>query len=400
MLTYVALLIGLFAVMFAVFYIAERQIFAPWSVTLGVWVIVLCAYLGVHEELYAVSDNFLKCLVLWVTLFSISSYLAYKGTPAYKSPQWEPCEKNINIITILTIVIVPFAVYRAVQHAAMLGDPAGLFISLREQAIDPEQNKLGVAKYFVYVVNVLLMIEVTRKTIRKKRLAIIIVMCLLFLLATMAKQTLFMYLFTSLYLLHDDKRISMKPIIIIALVMIATVPLMAMLKSGSDGQDADAEFVGSLLMTYSVASIVAFDYITPCSSVWWGEETFRPFYNILHGLGFNVPTTDVIQDFIYVPMVTNVYTIMSPFYKDFGVEGVCFFAVFEGVLFGIIFKYAKTGNNIVRYIYAYLFSQLVMQFFDEEFFKAISSIIQVTLLLLICHTNFRLTRHLKKEVAQ
>ena len=396
-LTFVILLGVLFSALFVVSYIAEKQIFSPWSVTLGVWVIVLCAYLGVHKELYAISFNFVKCLAVWVLTFSFSSYAAYKLTPAYKKPQWVPCEKNIDIITLITVILVPLAVYKAIQHAAMLGDPEGLFLTLREQAIDPEENQLGFVKYFVYIANVLLMIEVCRTKIRKGRLVVISFICFLFFIATMAKQTLFMYLFTSLYLLYDNKKITLRPIAITAVLLILSIPLMYLLRGG-EGEETDAEFIGSLLMTYSVASLISFDYIVPSSSFWWGEETFRPFYNVLHALGFNVGTTSLIQDFVYVPMITNVYTVMAPFYKDFGIWGIFTFALFEGILYGVLFKYSKTGNNLVRYLYAYMFSQLVMQFFDEEFFKAFSSIIQIIIVLLFCHIKFKYEWPLKQSI--
>lgn len=394
MLTYVALLIGLFAVMFAVFYIAERQIFAPWSVTLGVWVIVLCLYLAVHEELYAISGNFVRCLTLWVTLFSCSSFAVYKLTPNYKKEEWQPCERNIDILTLITLIVVPFAVYKAVQHAALLGSPAGILATLREQAVTPEENQLGFAKYFVYVIAVLLMIEINRVQLRKKRLLIVCGLCVLFFVATMAKLTLSTYLFSALYLLYANKRITLKPIFFTAVAIIALIPILYFAR-GSE-EESDAELVGSLLMTYSVASLVAFDYIVPGSSAAWGAATFRPVYNVMQGLGFNVHAEAALQDFIYVPMITNVYTVMFPFYKDFGTTGVAVFAILIGAFVGFIYKQGQTGNTLLKYLYAYIFTLLIMQFFDELIMQGISAILQITILLLLCHLKIKFTWPTKK----
>lgn len=369
-------------------YMPERQIFSPWNTTLIVWIIILSVYLLVHNELYPVSRQFVYGITIWVITFTLSSVGAFILFPSYKKEPWSVCEKNVDVITIIALVLVPLAVYKAVQHAVMLGSPEGLFYTLREQAIDPEENQLGLVKYFVYVINVLLIVEVSRDKIRKWRLLLVILLCFLFFIATMGKMTLFMYLFTSLYILYEKRKISLKPIFYGSLFLVVLVPLMFFLRSGSD-EETGVELVGNLLVIYTVTSIIAFGNLSPCSSTLWGESTLRFFYGVLNALGINVGTPPpIVQDFCNTPLPTNVYTVMSSYFKDFGYTGIFAFALIEGLLLGAIYKYSKTGNNLMMYLYAYIFTYLVTQFVDEQIFQGLSSIIQMVILILLCHVRF------------
>lgn len=395
MLTNIIILIFVFAGMLSFFllsprfcsYLPKRQIFSPWNTTLIVWIIILTLYTFVHKELYAVSEQFVYGLTIWVFTFVITSAVTFVVFPSYKKSPWKVCEKNVDIITLITLILVPMAVYKAVQHAFMLGSPEGIFSTLREQAVNPEENQLGIVKYFVYVINVLLMIEISREKRRKWRLRLVILFCFLFFIATIAKITLFMYIFSSLYLLYENKRISLKPILIGSIFLIALVPIMYLLRSGND-QETDTELVANLIIIYMISSIVAFGNITPCSSLQWGETSLRFFYSFLHMLGVNVDVSKTtLQDFCYTPLPTNVYSVLFPYYKDFGHVGIFAFALIEGIMIGIIYKYSKTGNNLMKYLYAYIFTLLIMQFMDEQIFQGLSSIIQMTVLIFICHIN-------------
>lgn len=391
MLTNIVFLIIIFSLIVTVSLILKHQILSPWSITPFIWAVILFLYICVKDELYAVPTQFVTGITIWVLTFSGASFIAYSFFPKYKKRPWAVCDKNVDIITLMTLILVPFAVYKAIQHAVMMASPEGLFYTLREQAVNPEENQLGIVKYFIYVINVLLIIELNRDKIRKRRLSLIVILCILFFIATMAKLTLLMYIFSGLYILYNKKRISLKPIALFIFFIISLVPIMQLLRQGGDN-NTDGEMIGNILLIYTISSIIAFGTITPYSSMQWGETTFRPFYNILHSLGFNVMPTEALQDFELVPMPTNVYTVMFPYYKDFGFEGIFIFALLEGIAIGAIYKYSKSGCNIMTYLYAYIFTLLIMQFFDELIMQGISAILQTIIIIIICHTNISLRK--------
>lgn len=367
-----------------------RHIFSPWIVTIGVWVIIFLIYLFAKDELYALPDNFLVGVTLWISFFCATSYAAYRLTPRYEAPAWRVCERHVNLLLVLAIILVPVAVVKAVQQALLLASPADLAVALREQAITPEENQMGVVKYFVYIINVLLMIELDRDVWKKKRIVILVVLSALFFVATMAKLTLFTFLFSSIYILYCKNRIKLKHIAIVAFSLIALIPIMYFMRS--DSAATSTLTVGNLILIYMVSSMIAFGYISPASSHLWGEATFRPFYHILQVLGFNYSPSESLQDFVAVPLPTNVYTVMFPYYKDFGMVGIVAFAILEGILIGFVYKKSLTGCNILKYLYAYIFTMLMLQFFDEQIFQGFSSILQTIIIILFCHVSLRLKK--------
>ena len=121
-------------------YMPERQIFSPWDTTLIVWIVILSLYVLVHDELYPVSEQFVCGITIWVFTFSLSSVVSFILFPSYKKEKWEVCEKNVDFITVLALVLVPFAVYKAVQHAYMIGSPEELFYTLLFEHLLAKKN--------------------------------------------------------------------------------------------------------------------------------------------------------------------------------------------------------------------------------------------------------------------
>lgn len=92
MLTNIIILIFVFTGMLSFFllsprfcsYLPKRQIFSPWNTTLIVWIIILTLYTFVHKELYAVSEQFVYGLTIWVFTFVITSAVTFVVFPSYK----------------------------------------------------------------------------------------------------------------------------------------------------------------------------------------------------------------------------------------------------------------------------------------------------------------------------
>ena len=102
------------------------------------------------------------------------------------------------------------------------------------------------------------------------------------------------------------------------------------------------------------------------------------------------------QDFVYVPLPTNVYTIFQPFFQDFSYREVAFFAMLYGTVTGFLYRMYKNGNGICRCIYTYFVYVLVLQFFKENIFMNIVMIMQFVLFtMLIQQQTLRLNMKFK-----
>jgi oligosaccharide repeat unit polymerase len=79
----------------------------------------------------------------------------------------------------------------------------------------------------------------------------------------------------------------------------------------------------------------------------------------------------------FASYLINVYTVFSPYYRDFGVVGVGLFLGVLGALHGWIFRQLKTGMPIIIVANALLFYALIMQFFQDQYFSLMSQWIQL-----------------------
>ena len=145
-----------------------------------------------------------------------------------------------------------------------------------------------------------------------------------------------------------------------------------------------------LIVLYMGSGMPSFDnHVNTNSSEHWGENTFCLFYAINNKLGlsdiepvrpnhdFNV---SVINNAKYD---TNIYTVIYPFYKDFGYVGIVIFAIITGLLFGYIFKMAQQGDMFGLCLYALFAICLIMEFMDDIFYTTLSQYIQYFLIGII-----------------
>ncbi|MCC8069839.1 MAG: oligosaccharide repeat unit polymerase, partial [Ruminococcus sp.] len=129
---------------------------------------------------------------------------------------------------------------------------------------------------------------------------------------------------------------------------------------------------------YILSPSVAFETLTPESGEYWGANTFPFFYILLNHISdFNYDIVLKLKEFVYVPLPTNVYTIMQPYYEDFGFVGVFIFGIINGSFIGFIYRRAIKGKPISKCLYVYLLQILILQFFQENLFVSLSVLIQI-----------------------
>ena len=88
--------------------------------------------------------------------------------------------------------------------------------------------------------------------------------------------------------------------------------------------------IADVLGIYIYSPLVALGLLE--NTIHFGEYTFRIFYAVSYYFGFSeLPPQETILDYVNVPFPTNVYTVMQPFYSDFGLLGVFLGAIFYGL---------------------------------------------------------------------
>lgn len=111
-----------------------------------------------------------------------------------------------------------------------------------------------------------------------------------------------------------------------------------------------------------------------------GNNTLRFFLKL--GMSLNlIPERKVIsfvQEYVYVPYPTNVYTFYSPYIRDFGKLYAWLMLGLYGILQTYLYNRAKCLNCTRSLLYyAFLLSPLLLSFFGDQYLTSISSWLQI-----------------------
>ena len=172
-----------------------------------------------------------------------------------------------------------------------------------------------------------------------------------------------------------------------------------LMRAVENSQYAKEETLLGFIGMYLLSPPIAFCQIPQEISSQFGTNTFESIYFYLNKLGLgNFIVKEKLQEFVYVPVSTNVYTIFQPFYLDFGYRGIAFFAGVYGVLSGILYKLFVENNAVGKCLYTYMIYALVLQFYQENIFLSLQFYIELSFFIFIfCQDIVKLVPSFKKK---
>lgn len=378
------------------------DIFAPFVITPLVWAFLLFCFLVFPHNLYPIGGKFLGNLLVWVIFFFLSSLLAYYKTSATSeaTAQLLPNSRIINLYATLTIVLMPIVIAVTIW-TAFINDPVNMFRYLRVMNTgideDIEAPDLGILNYFVALAYITLFFALLY--IKKKWVVgTIILINILLAFIAMAKMIFLSVILSSLYVLYVKKIVKVRHIAYGLLVFIAISLVLQSLRAATSQDDVSAVNSLDFFVLYMLTQMPAFEhFVTPDSAVYWGENSFRFFYAILYAFGSDIPPIDTILGFVSTPVETNTFTILYPFYTDFGTIGVFIFSIIYGLMYGYLYKKTVTGSRMALIIYAMLLNYIILQFFAEIIFTNLSMEIQHLFFAILPFLKFRYNRYNETE---
>lgn len=134
---------------------------------------------------------------------------------------------------------------------------------------------------------------------------------------------------------------------------------------------------------YITSPMVAFEHLRVTISDTFATNTLNDFYPQLLRFGIHVDVIDRLQEFVMVPIPTNVYTIMQPFYNDFGSVGVAFFGFLYGSTFGFVYCKFREGSDVYKCFYTYLVEVIIIQFYNENLIQVFHLVWEAAIIVVI-----------------
>lgn len=369
------------------------NIFSPWALTIGIWCIDLALCFLQKDMLYPIQPLFWKCLAIWLPLFCTASFFscsfAQKGKALEEDTGMKVNMMMFNILWCISMILSPLYLYKVLGVVTQF-DTENLLYNIRILAVSGESGSLILNS--VQAINIALFISAIwlYPKVSKIRIVTIIVAYLVVEFAMMEKSGILIMILSTLFVLYQKKVIHVRTI---AVIMTCTILLFFFINMSKEEKDQDSATFLDFFGMYVTTPAVAFSYLHQSIQSQFGLNTFSQVFQYSNLLGFNFEYVDRLQDFMLVPIPTNVYTIFQPFYEDFGITGVAFFAVFYGTFFGWIYGKHRSGNFYCRLLYTYAVEIVIIQFYNENMLQNLFQSVGFTFwTFLLAQQTFMLTK--------
>ena len=359
--------------------------FAPWNIHLLHWAIVLLMLWATAESLFPTTPRLWHSLGIWVPVFVLASFFAYWPCDVVKPKQSEPGQIGRWVFygfLGLSLLLTPFYL-RAVwiNVSEMHWSTAGELVrALRDLALeDRGYGLLG----WAFVLNKLLFVAALcwRRQLPWWSWTIVIGLNVLTAASVMEKGYLAFLLIVAAWLLYEQNVLKMWHIGLVVALALVGAYFFTLIRTYAETDAQDLMSFSDFFAIYVTSSSVAYCYMPTGAEMQFGEKSFFMVYHILNRLG--VGSFDVmqrVQPFINVPVETNTYTVMQPFFLDFGYKGLAFFAYVFGIVSGALYRWHRQGKIWVTCMYAIVLAALCTQFHQEELLGNIVQNIQYAVL--------------------
>jgi oligosaccharide repeat unit polymerase len=374
-----------------------------------IWLAIVVLFQLSGDLLYPLKDRFYTCVIIWVALMSVTSIITYYAFPAksgFQQPQGTtPIQQDLNInnffftvFFVISMVCTPLYLYNIYKIISMFGTEE-LFFNLRVLANEGEKSMVQTILTYVGAINQALFVICIWRYPKGNKLILtaVILANLMCSIAIMEKGVLFFMLFVTLFVLYEKRRIKISSIAFWSIVLLLVFYGINVLRTPENAAK-EPTFV-DFFNVYILSPSVAFERTQEKLTEQFGSRSFAFIYALFTRLGLgNFVVEPKLQEFVYVPIPTNVYTIFQPFFQDFGYKGVAFFATVYGTFTGWLYRQCNNGGAISKCVYAYVIEILILQFYQENLILSMSMMIQYCFVFFfVLQTRFSITLKVDKN---
>lgn len=371
------------------------NIFSPWFITIGIWAAILVGLYVEPDELYPLSEQFYICLAIWLVVFCSSSFMTFNFMPRRAQSNRTrlvtvPFNSFVfNVFFVISVAITPLYLYSILKIVSQFG-AEDMIANIRIFAVHGNESFGYLSLSYVLNQALLIMVLWRYPCIPLWKLLVIYCMALMNAFAIMEKGMLFFIIIVTLFVLYEKRRLRMRSIILSMGIIVFMFFAINLSRATEESGYAEETTLLDFFAMYVLSPPVAFGTLSPDISLLPGSHTFQAVYKLLNsrGLGNFAVENDRVQDFVFVPIPTNIYTIFQPFFEDFKYRGIAFFALIYGMFYGWMYRLYQNGNAVGKNIYTYLVFVLVLQFYQENLILNIVQFSQFVFLVMLVQQQF------------
>ncbi|MEO6187691.1 MAG: O-antigen polymerase [Ginsengibacter sp.] len=382
----------------------RKRILHPAVLFSLVWLVVISAHLffsfTVLDELPPLSITTYLVFFIGALSFSLGAFIEtimfQKGSlvtemPALEISTGENKISNRLLYILLAIVVAGLPFFLQASYRIFIASNIdNFFVGLRSELLYGDED-IGPLKY-LFAFSLVVFAFVLQSSLKKQnlngRILVIIGFISTMIYAVfMTGRLLFLFVlavYLGMRFIHGRSFSTKKVFGLAALFMIVFIIFGVVYGKGGNIEGSAYENMkpaaeGTAI--YMVASLNALDkeMQNPFLVNYNGNNSLRFFLKVAKTLNIipNAEVSDLIPDFVLVPYPTNVYTMYSPYIRDFGIVYAWLIVAFLGFLQAYLFNKAIEKKTFrFSFWYSLLLFPLIISFFADQYFSLLSFWIQ------------------------
>ena len=384
--------------------LSKKKLFSPPVLFSLVWVVILALHFlfrfTILNQLTPLHPETFLVLFFGAVFFSLGSFLIIgnfeKGNSSsaiQASPQNNSLEVNLLLrVSVLAIVLIGLPFYIEASYRVFLASNIdNFFVGLRLELSYGDED-IGITKYltflsfFVFAINYYVLLREKNK-LNQGLVVLSLLVALIY--SIFATGRTYYFIIFSVYLginYFYNKKYSVKKYLWSILVFtLLFISVGIIYNKGGNTENSFRENLHSsseITAIYLVSSLNALDIelSNNVKAKYPGENTLLFFVKVLHSFGFipNIREGTLVSEFVFVPYPTNVFTIYSPYIRDFGKAYAWFMIGLFGMLHTWLF-YKATHTRSLRYTlyFSFMLYPLLMSFFQDQYLSLLSTWLQL-----------------------
>jgi oligosaccharide repeat unit polymerase len=369
-------------------YWIAKSIVHPAFVVSMLWGTLLLAYNLIPHGLYPLSVKFYCAVTIWVVCFCFAALLPYKLS--IKFPRHIEGEPKVKLIKVL----FPILFWLNVAYICLvILTTEGMSLY---RFFDSWEDRPVIFRWFgplpFFSIACLLCVFLYNIRIKKYRIVLFLLVFTFNQVIESAKMMFFLIFCVIFFCLYYKQLLSTKRIVLALTVMAMFFLIVSEFRPNSSISQNPARF----LSIYLLSPLPAFDMVLNNENL-PQASTFDYFKKIGSIVGLNAAPKK-IDTWVHVPMPTNVYTVMSGFYYDFGYVGILIFALLLGLLMGIIYKGVICDIPCFIILYDMLFYTLPMQYFADIIFLYMGLMLKIVIIVYLLFAKYSIKLKSQSEL--
>ena len=379
-------------ILFVIFKISH-DFFHPAFITGFVWLFIVTAYNWVIFKTHIwheLSGYFYVCIFLYLLFFALFSIAATET-------KFKTTVTKINLGS-------KYVFFQCLCFLLLFLTDVYLFRMVRQVGMSVIRDELTSMPLYVklasYASPLELILFCYGFSIKKQKLlaleywtCFLLMIFQIFLMAS--KGGYFQILFSIIFLLVKHKKMTKKMFFSLAVCFFILIFALQLARGGGNDK-IEKNFLITFFYGYFLSPLPAFDLILTgkinLETNMIGGGSLQFFYRVFEKLGICSAPVLVHRsnNWVSVPVLTNVFTILGNYYTDFRILGIIFAAMIYGLVYGILYSKLRNGAGIYSKIfYALWLYCLVFQFFGDWFFGFFSVTLQSAFWLFIVTHRFK-----------